>query len=188
MDSFLSRKTNNLIALLLLALTLVSCNNTSFNISQGQLGPLSNTTKMNELKAFFPADSLVAINGSSDLETLIGEVEVFNTKGEKLLVISPADDYAQESVIANIRILDPRYTTNKGINALSTFGQIKSSHEIQSIDNAINAVVVYLKDSDLYLTIDKKHLPENIRYDYSSKIEAAQIPNDAPFKYFMIGW
>jgi len=176
------------IAAILIAAIILSCSNTAFDIAQGHVGQLSNLTTMKELKDLFAADSLVALNPSTDQETLVGEVEVYNTLGEKLLVISPADEYNPESVIANIRILDPRYTTKNGINAQSNFGQVKAAHDIQSIDNAINAVVVYLKDSDLYLTIDKKHLPENVRYDYSSKIELSQIPNDAPFKYFMIGW
>jgi len=49
-------------------------------------------------------------------------------------------------------------------------------------------VVVFLKDSDIYITIDKQQLPENLRYDPNLSIKATQIPDNATFKYFMIGW
>ncbi len=49
-------------------------------------------------------------------------------------------------------------------------------------------MVVFLKETDVYLTIDKKHLPEELRYDMNIEIEASQIPDSAPIKYFMIGW
>jgi len=49
-------------------------------------------------------------------------------------------------------------------------------------------VVVFLENSDVFLTIDKKQLSENLRYNPSLEIEASQIPDDAKFKYFMIGW
>jgi hypothetical protein len=38
------------------------------------------------------------------------------------------------------------------------------------------------------LTIDKKELPEELRYNPSLKIDPSQIPDEATFKYFMIGW
>ena len=65
---------------------------------------------------------------------------------------------------------------------------MKKSYEISGVQNAINSVVVFLKNSDIYLTIDKKQLPENIRYNYNAKIEETQIPEEASFKYFMINW
>ena len=46
----------------------------------------------------------------------------------------------------------------------------------------------YLKDSDVFITIDKKQLPENLRYNPNLTIEASQIPQGATFKYFMIAW
>ena len=48
--------------------------------------------------------------------------------------------------------------------------------------------MVFLKGTDLFLTIDKKELPEEVRYNFTQKIEATQIPDTAKFKYFMIGW
>ena len=82
----------------------------------------------------------------------------------------------------------PKFTTKNGIGAGSTFGTPKNNHEVDGLDNAINAVVVSFKDTPWYVTIDKKELPENIRYDYASKIELAQIPDEAKIKYFFYTW
>ena len=104
------------------------------------------------------------------------------------MTISPNDERDPESVITNIQIFDERYTTPSGLNKASTFKDIKANYEIAGVENAINSVVVFLKNSNVYVTIDKKELPEDIRYNYSAKVEASQIPDEAKFKYFMIGW
>ena len=117
-----------------------------------------------------------------------GEVEVYDKAGKKLLLLSPENETDPNSVITNIQIFDERYMTDKGLHAKSTFADVKANYEIEGVENAINSVVVFLKDSDIYLTIDKKELPEDIRYNYSAKVEASQIPETATFKYFMIGW
>ena len=60
--------------------------------------------------------------------------------------------------------------------------------KITNIQTTISSVVVFLEDSELYITIDKKELPEDLRYNSSLKIESSQIPDKAVFKYFMLGW
>ncbi|MGB1411319.1 MAG: hypothetical protein ACPG59_07220, partial [Flavobacteriaceae bacterium] len=92
------------------------------------------------------------------------------------------------SKIAYVRIVDPQFTTQSGIGPSSTFGQIKDLYQVEGIDNAINSVVISFKDAPWYITIDKKELPENIRYDFASKIEQAQIPGEAKIKYFIYSW
>ena len=83
---------------------------------------------------------------------------------------------------------DSRYKTNKGLSVESTFKDLKKNYEISGIQTSIDAVVIFLKDSDVFVTIDKKELPENLRYNPNLTIEASQIPKKATFKYFMIAW
>jgi hypothetical protein len=52
----------------------------------------------------------------------------------------------------------------------------------------MNNVVIFLSDSDMYITIDKEELPESLRYAYAGDIEAVQIPDVAKIKYIMVGW
>ncbi len=159
-----------------------------FTISNGMIGKLTKDIQMKQLDSLYAQDSIVKLNAIENAIGTQGEVEIYNKEGKKLLLISPADERDPNSFISYIQVFDERFQTDKGLNTKSTFGDVKAKYEILNVENAINSVVVFLKDSDIYLTIDKKLLPENIRYDYSSKIEVSQIPNEATFKYFMIGW
>ena len=104
------------------------------------------------------------------------------------MLLSPNDESDPESTITNIQIFDNRYKTAKGLNSESTFKVVKDNYIISDIETTISSVVVFLEDSEIYITIDKKELPEDLRYNSSLKIESSQIPDKAVFKYFMIGW
>jgi len=159
-----------------------------FAISDGVLGHLNKEVKMKQIDSIFGQDSIVKLNPMSNAIGTQGEVAVYEKGGKKLMILSPNDESDPESVITNIQIFDERFKTATGLNKASTFKDIKTNYEIAGIENAINSVVVFLKNSNVYVTIDKKELPEDIRYNYSAKIEASQIPDEATFKYFMIGW
>lgn len=159
-----------------------------FTISDGAIGLLTKSTQMKHLDSIYAQDSIVKLNPVKGAIETQGEVEVYDKEGVKLLLLSPYDESDPTSKIANIQIFDTRYKTDKGLTKASTFKDVKANYEIAAVQNAINSVVVFLKGTDLYLTIDKKELPEEIRYNFNQKIEASQIPDTAKFKYFMIGW
>ena len=144
--------------------------------------------QIKQIDSIFAQDSIVKLSPIENTLGTQGEVEIYEKGGSKLLLLSPEDEREPNSPITNIRVFDERYATDKGLNVNSTWADVKANYEIEAIQNAINSVVVFLKDSDIYITIDKKVLPENIRYNYSAKVEATQIPDTATFKYFMIGW
>lgn len=159
-----------------------------FAIAPGSIGTLTKDAQIKQLDSIFAQDSLVKLNPVENALGTQGEVEIYDKSGNKLLLISPDDESDPNSRITNIQVFDGRYKTDKGLGPKSTFGDIKKNYSVAAVQNAINSVVVLLEDSDIYVTIDKKQLPENIRYNYSAKIEATQIPEDATFKYFMISW
>lgn len=159
-----------------------------FALGEGIVGKLTPDVQMHQIDSIFANDSIVKLNPIEDALGTQGEVEIYEKGGKKLLLLSPEDETDPNATITNIQVFDERYNTEKGLNSKSTFATIKANYEIAAIENAINAVVIFLKNSDIYITIDKKQLPENIRYDYNAKIEASQIPDEATFKYFMIGW
>jgi len=180
----------NLFLTALIVLTIIGCakEKDPFLIGKGTLGHLSKDVKMKQLDSIFANDSIVKLNPIEGALGTQGEVEIYEKGGAKLMLISPDDESDPESAITNIQVFDDRYRTDSGLNPGSTFVDVKANYEIVAVENAINSVVVFLKDSDVFITIDKKHLPENIRYNYSAKVESTQIPDTAPFKYFMIGW
>lgn len=180
----------NLIIPVLILLMIVGCaeEKDPFLIGKGSIGLLSKDIKMKQLDSIFANDSIVKLNPIEDALGTQGEVEVYDKGGAKLMLISPDDESDPESLITNIQIFDDRYKTDKGLSPAGTFADIKANYEIAGVENAINSVVIFLQDSDVFITIDKKHLPEDIRYNYSARVEATQIPESSPFKYFMVGW
>ena len=159
-----------------------------FLIKNGELGHLTKKMQMKQVDSIFSMDSIVPLSSIENTLGTQGEVEVYEKGGKKLLLLSPDNETDPNSVITNIQVFDERYKTEKGLHLNSTFADVKANYEVAGIQNAINSVVVFLKDSDIYLTIDKKDLPSSLRYNNNIKVEVTQIPDAAKFKYFMIGW
>lgn len=162
--------------------------NNPFLIQQGAIGDLTKEIQMKQIDSLFANDSIVKLNPIKDALGTQGEVEIYEKGGTKLLLLSPDDESDPNSLITNIQVFDARYATDKGLSNASTFKDIKANYTISDIETTINSVVVFIEGSDIFITIDKKQLPENLRYDPSVTIEASQIPDDATFKYFMVGW
>lgn len=174
----------------IIALLFVQCgkDSDSFLIKQGAIGNLTKEVRMKQIDSIFAQDSIVKLNPISNALGTQGEVEVYEKGGTLLLLLSPDDESDPESVITNIQIFDDRYKTENGLSKNSTFREVKDNYSIADIQTTINSVVIFLKDSDVFITIDKKQLPENLRYDMGISIESSQIPDTATFKYFMVGW
>ncbi|TVZ51663.1 hypothetical protein [Dokdonia sp. Hel_I_53] len=176
------------ITLTAVLLTLSSCSDANTHkITQDTVGPLSKSTTINDLSIVFKNDSLVDDSGSNDFRTPQGEVTVFEKGGKKLLKLTPQTN-TKESKVKYIQVFDDRYETDQGITLKSTFKDIQNAYTIRSIENLIGAIVIFVNESDAYFTIDKKHLPGDLKFNTSSKIELSQIPDDAPIKYLQIGW
>ncbi len=159
-----------------------------FLIQNGSIGNLTKETKMLQIDSIFENDSIVKLNSIQGALGTQGDVEIYEKGGEKLLLLSPHDENEPTSKISNIQVFDLRYKTEKGLTTASTFKDIKDNYTIVNMETTINSVVIFLKETDVYITIDKKHLSEEFRFDMENKVEASQIPDTAPIKYFMIGW
>ncbi|SRX74526.1 hypothetical protein [Aequorivita antarctica] len=174
----------------IVSLAFVQCGKDSdpFLIKNGSIGNLNKEIKIKQIDSIFEADSIVKINSSPNALETQGEVEIYEKGGKQLLLLSPDDESDPNSTVKNIQVFDSRYKTEKGLTSASTWKDVKANYTIDNIETTINAVVIFLKETDVFLTIDKKSLPEELRYNMDLKVEASQIPDDAPFKYFMIGW
>ena len=157
-------------------------------ISNNSVGNLTIGMKIKQIDSIFANDSIVRLNPRQNEVSTQGEVEIYEKGGKILMLISPRDNYDPEALIANFQFYDTRYKTVKGLNSGSTFKDIKDNYEIANIETTISTVVVFLKDSDIFINIDKKELPENLRYNPNFVIEAVNIPDEAKIKYFMLSW
>lgn len=156
---------------------------TTFLITETSVGPLSQNTKIEALETVFVQDSIVR-DTSVALSTSTKKIDIFEKGGKHLLIITPSSDSLPK--VENVRIMDKRYVSDNGIGLGSTFGDIRRQYALKKIVATLNSVVIFPEGSNLYFTIDKEELPENLRF--STKVEAVQIPDEAKIKYLMLGW
>lgn len=174
----------------ILCLVLASCtNNSQFLIQKNQVGPLTAATKVAALDSLYASDSLVRRVGEGDYVQAGNDTYLlYDNQGNPLLSLIPKQQFDPQETIETIQIIDSRYTTAEGLTSASTFGELKAAHNISSIQNTIKSVLVFVDELDIYVTIDKKELPLELRYGTDQKIEAVHIPDDAVIKSFFVGW
>src|SRR5690606_1172702 len=117
-----------------------------------------------------------------------GEVEIYEKRGQKLLLLSPKNETDPNSTITDIMIFDSRYKTEKGLSTSSTFKDFKDNYTVSDVQRIINGAMVFFSDTDIYLTIESKYLTGEVLNDPDAKLEAHHIIDSATIKYFRIGW
>ncbi|MEQ5789913.1 hypothetical protein J4E06_02545 [Muricauda sp. NFXS6] len=180
------KKISRVIALVLGFVLIHSCQkDTTFLITETSVGPLTKSTAVREMESTFINDSVVGDTVRINLGVSPKKIEIYEKGGKHLLTLTANSDSIP--TVENVRVMDPRYVTEKGIGLKSTFKDIQNKYDIKKIVTTLNSIVVFPKGSNLYFTIDKEQLPENLRFS-TSDIEAVQIPDDAKIKYLMLGW
>ena len=174
------------VAAILLAFNCQKEKDTTFSITTEQVGKLQKNSLARDLDLIYAEDSIIRDTVRSNFGSKASKIEIYEKGGAKLVTLTPNKDSIP--TIENILIHDPRFTTKQGINIKSTFKDIKEKYVIKKIITSLNNVLILIKDSDIYFTIDKKELPESLRYKTNTNIEEVQIPDTATIKYLMIGW
>ena len=159
-----------------------------FEISKQNIGFLTDSTQIKDLKSIYVNDSIVRFIGGDEFTGTVNNVDIFEKGGKKLLTLSPKQALDSTATIASIHIFDERYKTDKNISVLSTFKDIKNKYQNLRIINSINSIVVAVDEINAAFTIDKKELPANLRFDMDLKFEVTHIPDEAKLKYFFIHW
>ena len=179
-----------LLLLLFTTSIFVSCDKEQdpFLISATSVGKLTKDVQIKELDSVFSQDSIVKQVTEGELYKSNNEIEVYDKTGKKMLLLEPVQAFDSTSTIGFIQVLDPRFKTAKGLSTKSTFKDIVKNYNISRIENTLSAAVIFIDDLNIYVTIDKKQLPAELRYDTQMRIQASQIPDDARIKYFMIDW
>lgn len=170
-------------------LLLVSCTSKEqFQITADQIAGITKETTVADIETLFTNDSIVVAKKGGKYADAEGTISIYEKGGVKLLSIDPKEANDQASTVEVIRVFDNRYQTDKGISLSSTFKDITDAHTIKRIHNLLDSVVLFLENSPVFITIDKKHMPGEFMFDTSRKVELTNIPDDAPIKYMMIGW
>lgn len=179
---------------IILLLTLISfCSSCKkeinpFLISKQNIGHLTDSTQVKELESVFINDSLVKYVSGDEFTGNINDLDVFEKGGDLLLILSPTQSLDSTATIRTVKVVDPRFTTAKGLSPTSTFKDIDTNYKISNIQNTLRNIIVSVNEINAYFTIDKSELPANMRFDMDLKIEAIQIPAEAKIKDFYLYW
>lgn len=176
--------------LIIIYLFAVSCKkeHDPFLISKHSIGLLTDSTQVKDLELVFSNDSVNKLKNNDAFLKRNNNIKIFDNNGNQLLVLTSENASDSTAVINSVRIIDSRYKTEKNISTLSTFKDINDSYKISKISNLINSIVISVNEINASFTIDKKELPANLRFGANTNIEAAQIPDATPIKYFIIHW
>lgn len=188
MNAHLMKKSPLILLLAFIILTSCDKDEDPYLIDQNRVGLLKKDTKVYELDSIYANDSIVRQVSEGELFRNSNEVKIYDKSGKQLLLLEPVQPFDSTSTIGYIQVMDPRFQTTKGLSTESTFKDIVKNYNISRIENTLSAAVVFIDDINTYITISKKELPSELRYDTQSRIQASQIPDDAKIKYFMIGW
>lgn len=176
--------------IILFIIVFVSCGKKQdpFQVNKHNVGLLTDSTQVKDLETVFSGDSIVKNKEGDAFSLNLSDIEIFETGGKKLLILSPQQSSDSISTIKSVQIMDGRFKTEKGITKLSTFKDIAGKYKISRIDNLISSIVVSVNEINATFTIDKKELPASLRFDMTLKIEETQIPDNAKVKYFFLNW
>ncbi|MCX7548679.1 hypothetical protein OS188_12020 [Xanthomarina sp. F1114] len=177
-------------SLAIVSLLFISCKKEQnpFQVSKQHIGLLTDSTQVQDLKTVFANDSVVERLLDPEFTYNRTDIDIFDKASNKLLILTPNKVKEPTSTIKTIKILDPRFKTDKGISTHSTFADIEKNYKISSIQNTLKNVVVFVDEINAFFTISKTELPAELQFDTNAKIDAVQIPGKAKIKYFMVGW
>lgn len=174
----------------LVTLLLIACQKQDdpYLITKDSVGLLTKDVQVRELDSVYANDSLVQAVNESEYFSSSNEIRIYDKSGKQLLLLEPVQAFDSTSTIGYIQVLDPRFETAEGLSTQSSFQEVVENYTISRIENTLSAAVIFIDELNIYITIDKKELPPELRYDTETVIQASQIPDNAKFKYFMIGW
>ena len=160
-----------------------------FSITKSSIGMLTDSTKVNALKVVFEKDSISKYIGGDEFTGSTNTISVFEKgTGKLLLELDPNYSLDSLSTIRTVRVMDARFKNKDGLNTESTFGDINSKYTISSIQNTLRSLIISVDELNVYFTLSKTELPEEMRYNMTQKIEAISIPETAKIKDFYIQW
>jgi len=168
---------------------MIQCNeeeNADFIITKDKIGKLNRTSLARDIALIYAEDSVVIDTVKLNFKNGAGKIRIYESGGAHLLTLTPNMDSIP--TIQNVQMHDSRFTATNQITKNSTFKDINEVFKVKKIITSLNNIIVILKNSDIYFTIDKKELPAGLRYTTTTQIEAVQIPDSAKVKYMMVSW
>ena len=175
------------IAIASLAFIQCSKKENRFLIQKDQIGVLKKSYNLKQIDSVFKNDSVVKQSSQEGFISRNTDIEIYEKGGAHLLSLSPSSNNT-DSNINIVTIRDERFKTAKNISSKSTFKDFKDNYEVSKIDRILNNINVEFKNEDFYITISVDQLPSAYKFDYTTTIEVASIPDAAKIKDMRLDW
>lgn len=175
------------IALASFALIQCSKEEDRFLIQKDQIGVLKKVYNLKQIDSVFKNDSVVKNNSKNGFINRNTDIEIYEKGGIHLLSLSPSNTN-DDATINIVTIRDDRFATAKNISTKSTFKDFKTAYEVSKIDRILNNINIEFKNEDFYITISIDQLPSQYKFDYSTSIDVASIPDNAQIKDMRLDW
>lgn len=158
-------------------------------ISKDSIGNLTKTSMIKDLNQIFKNDSIRKEISGDSFAGKPNNIMILDNKGNELLEITPFENLDENSKIKEIKIIHPKFKTEKGINSKSVFKDIILNYEISKIDNSINNLIVSVNSLNIWFTIDKKQLSAELRFKpLSFEYNKLHIPDNAKINNLYLHW
>jgi len=175
--------------ILILLIFLVSCQteNNNFIIKNKQVGHITDTTTVAQMKVLYKNDSIAKNSHGETAFEPFDEYQIIDKiTGETLLVVIPKKVNDEQSKIKQVEIKSSLFKTENGVNLNSDFGTFKTNHKIGRIDETFKYIVVFIDDLNATIDMTKDVLPLNARNDSRISIDETLIPDHAKINHFVV--
>ncbi len=178
-----------LLATLTLALLFASCQTKTndFIIKNKQVGKLTDTTTVAQMKQLYQNDSIVKKTHAESAFEPYDEYTIIDKETKKvLMLVVPQKINDEQSLLKQIEIKSPEFKTEKGVGIFSDFGDFKKQHKIGHLDETFKYIVVFIDDLNATISISKDVVPLNAQNNAGVKIDETLIPDKAKIKGFIV--
>ncbi|MGY5353295.1 hypothetical protein [Wenyingzhuangia sp. IMCC45467] len=179
-----------ILALLVVVAMAISCQSKDTTIALDKVGPIDNTTTVQELENLFKNDSIVSRLSEGDLGNVNDYIAdndtylVYKKGGKLLLSISPINPLDSVSKIRSVTIFSDEYKTEAGVGVTSTFNELNVNHNIDKLEATFKLITVFVKDINATFTIDKQVV--GVKPFTLGDVDKSQIPEGSKFTSFTV--
>ena len=153
-----------------------------YMISPRLAGQVRINMSSDSLKALIPAENLKPVQNT--LEGVPYTVyEIRNSqKGDQLLLLAEESCANQVCTIFRIRVLSPKFKTDKGIRVGSTFAEVKNAYPLSFVGIGETDFVAVSDENKMTFTLDISRFPPK----QLAKIKQEEIPDSTQVTSIML--
>jgi len=159
----------------------------NFHISEDRVGIFSNGMTISNVYDVLPKTQIKKIVGYGEFaDDTYDDYEIYDSTGDKILVLTPLDNGNTNSKINRILILDARFQTSEKIGLKSTFRDLSEFYSMRNISPDLEHIVVEIDHINARFGINKNQLDKD--WWTGNEIDVSKIPGKAIIDNLTVWW